>query len=181
MRLWLWGVHILRNFKFILDDIFDEHMVFQTKVQNKYCHCPALFGSFQNYNSECHTNRTFSLHNSMSLSGNWFMKVTGMPGVAIIALVHQWVYTQFGGPHFLLIYLIRQKKRISFQSSSFLLTNCIINSKFSKEYTKVTVVDTCTKIQAIFLHGLDTHSYWYSKMCEIKLPLFDYGCIVWWD
>lgn len=126
-------------------------------------------------------NRTFSLHNSMSLSGNWFMKVTGMPGVAIIALVHQWVYTQFGGPHFLLIYLIRQKKRISFQSSSFLLTNCIINKKFSKEYTKVIVVDTCTKIQAIFLHGLDTHSYWYSKMCEIKLPLFDYGCIVWWD
>ena len=51
--------------------------------------CPALFGSFQNYNSECHTNRTFSLHNSMSLCGNWFMKVTGMPGVAIIALIHQ--------------------------------------------------------------------------------------------
>lgn len=126
-------------------------------------------------------NRTFSLHNSMSLSGNWFMKVTGMPCVAIIALVHQWVYTQFGGPHFLLIYLIRQKKRISFQSSSFLLTNCIINRKFSKEYTQVTVVDTCTKIQAIFLDGLDTHSYWYSKMCEIKLPSFDYGCIVWWD
>ena len=69
-------------------------------------------------------NRTFSLHNSMSLSGNWFMKVTGMPGVAIIALIQQWVYTQFGGPHFLLIYLIRQKKRISFESSSFLLTNC---------------------------------------------------------
>ena len=126
-------------------------------------------------------NRTFSLHDSMSLSGNWFMKVTGMPGVAIIALIHQWVYTQFGGPHFLLIYLIRQKKRISFQSSSFLLTNCIINRKFSKEYTKVIVVDTCTKIQVIFLDGLDTHSYWYSKMCEIKLPLFDYGCIVWWD
>ena len=33
-------------------------------------------------------NRTFSLHNSMSLSGNWFMKVTGMPGVAIIAIIH---------------------------------------------------------------------------------------------
>lgn len=32
VRLWLWGVHNLRNFKFILDDIFDEHMVFQTKV-----------------------------------------------------------------------------------------------------------------------------------------------------
>ena len=126
-------------------------------------------------------NRTFSLHNSMSLSGNWFMKVTGMPGVAIIALIHPWVYTQFGGPHFLLIYLIRQKERISFQSSSFLLTNCIINRKFSKEYTKVIVVDTCTKIQVIFLDGLDTHSYWYSKMCEIKLPLFDYGCIVWRD
>lgn len=126
-------------------------------------------------------NRTFSLHNSMSLSGNWFMKVTGMPGVAIIAIIHPWVYTQFGGPHFLLIYLIRQKERISFQSSSFLLTNCLINRKFSKEYTKVIVVDSCTKIQVIFLDGLDTHSYWYSKMCEIKLPLFDYGCIVWRD
>ena len=122
-------------------------------------------------------NRTFSLHNSMSLSGNWFMKVTWMPGVAIIALIHQCVYTQFGGPHFLLIYLIRQKKRVSFQSSSFLLTNCIINRKFSKEYTKVIGVDTCTKIQIDVLQKTFRQNYSQvgRSMRTTRKPLLNYS------
>ena len=81
-------MHNLRNFKFILDDIFDEHMVFQTKVHCTWQNAQPYLVHFKIITVSAIPNRTFSLNSSMSPSGNWFMKVTGMPGVAIIAIIH---------------------------------------------------------------------------------------------
>lgn len=68
----------------------------------------------------------------------------GESGLTFLAVIHQWVHTQFELPYFLLFFswpslyywFFRwdRMKRISFHTYSFLLTTCIINTKLTKEF-----------------------------------------------
>ena len=89
-------------------------------------------------------------------------------------MIYQWVCTQLGDPHLLLIYLSHwhfrwdRTKRTSSQSSSFLFLSCIINTKFTKKFIQGTYSHLEYQEPCEFLF----------KICKPKLPVLDYGCIV---
>lgn len=104
--------------------------------------CPTLFSSIQNYNNESHAKQHF-FNSKVNLSvwqlvhedhtgvwGNYHCCDNVHTHSLEVPISCSFYLAQFE----LLVLQVRQKERILFQSSSFLMTDCKIRTKFTKEY-----------------------------------------------